>query len=1010
MNGDKYYFHGEHWQNGPIRVDGFTDPEEASSAAEKYVDEHGSGLNPDPPIVGHEDDYSSGVFRNGNRYLNVMREPPAWRVEQEKTSSARPWETTLTGDLPFFHVTRRPGPISELPASRAGESGPGVYLAENPEYAQQMASWDPRMRTLNVTVHAGDGLRLLDRTKPGGEDEYRRIQLENMNKQDGLAELLQSHGYDGVRNLSPGNKYPETVIHDPAKLRVSEPPDDKQSALKFASLAMDAGEPDFLMHVQARWADVRNKAKEIRASGGVKILAFKNGTLVGHVKGASQIYESTIVFVPGSRTTGSWSCGCAWAAYSWGRTGQWKKFEGRRCSHVLALQFEAQSREWLGKDLHLDIDTPHWNGGADVVKVPGEWDRDVAGYPEKPDTRPLPRAAALGTPEQQEQLQTMQERGLPQWIKGAPLLSPEELTSRDADESLVGDLSSLSDRHRSAIHHQLSMLPEHDKKVMREYGVKINAFTPTKDDRTLSYNGAVYNPGKKAVELDARGDYPRWMTHDQSNVILHELGHALDYAKDRPSQSGAYKSLFPRGTKMHTKNHAEEVFAEAYAATHGGYEPQFREGKPKRGFELTPQLKEIAQGISEAPYGTQVEKTAAATEDLGSSPYITRGFKAEPDYWEKGAAERIRDHQATAEDILKHIDTGSVGDFWHGHADSTPEAQDYAWVEPSDHVGTAAQDPEELGYTDGKGYLGQVGVTLVAHRPSGWDPNTNEPEMGGLMGNSYLSHATDLKLHEIHYSDHEGNWHVIPAEGHSVHATGYLDRSAAVTCPSDGQELEYDPMDGYQHLDGSISHDDGLSVTDHLQQAGIPLTPESTNLASALAFSSGMARSLHATAKVVGRYRAGLDQADTEGPNAVLAMIQDELFTAGNKMTAVHGHLQRAAHIQDAQNAVDGRAGKRELYDDDPGSSVLDFVAEASHSDPRPQGVHRDEQWNLVPPITDWEHETHIQPTAEENWHAAHGLALGERPLTDAEYAQIEDEAKYLREQYNDGSFDPSWR
>lgn len=132
--------------------------------------------------------------------------------------------TTLKGDQQFYHVTRRDPEQAirnGLPPSQAGESGPGVYLAADRQYASSMTRWDNSMKTLGVTVHAGNGLHLLDRTKPGGEAEYRRIQMyENGNKNVGMDKALAANGYHGVRYLSPGNKYAETVIHDPGKLTV----------------------------------------------------------------------------------------------------------------------------------------------------------------------------------------------------------------------------------------------------------------------------------------------------------------------------------------------------------------------------------------------------------------------------------------------------------------------------------------------------------------------------------------------------------------------------------------------------------------------------------------------------------------------------------------------------------------------------------------------------------------------------------------------------------------------
>lgn len=60
--------------------------------------------------------------------------------------------------------------------------------------------------------------------------------------------------------------------------------------------------------------------------------------------------------------------------------------------------------------------------------------------------------------------------------------------------------------------------------------------------------------------------------------------------------------------------------------------------------------------------------------------------------------------------------------------------------------------------------------------------------------------------------------------------------------------------------------------------------------------------------------------------------------------------------------------------------------------------------------VTDEEFTTHVRPVAEENWHDAHGLLQGERPLTDAEYAQIEEWAAVLRHSFDTGELDAYWR
>jgi 8-oxo-dGTP pyrophosphatase MutT (NUDIX family) len=108
-----------------------------------------------------------------------------------------------------------------------------------------------------------------------------------------------------------------------------------------------------------------------------------------------------------------------------------------------------------------------------------------------------------------------------------------------------------------------------------------------------------------------------------------------------------------------------------------------------------------------------------------------------------------------------------VGDFWYPHEPHlSPEsnisgAKDFAQAESSDHPA------EDL---DRQHPIGEVGVVLVGHKPHGWDPESNPDH--GLMGNSYIPHSADVPLHQIHYHDHNGNWHSADATGHSVHVHG----------------------------------------------------------------------------------------------------------------------------------------------------------------------------------------------------------------------------------------------
>jgi 8-oxo-dGTP pyrophosphatase MutT (NUDIX family) len=113
-----------------------------------------------------------------------------------------------------------------------------------------------------------------------------------------------------------------------------------------------ARDREFGFHVTASWADVQRKAKRIRAEGGVTIVIASNDGVGGHVKGDHGTYEALLVYRPGTHKVADWTCGCKWAAYAFERSPGFQRFEGRKCSHALALQFEAQSQGMFGKEIH----------------------------------------------------------------------------------------------------------------------------------------------------------------------------------------------------------------------------------------------------------------------------------------------------------------------------------------------------------------------------------------------------------------------------------------------------------------------------------------------------------------------------------------------------------------------------------------------------------------------------------------------------------------------------------
>jgi GNAT superfamily N-acetyltransferase len=130
---------------------------------------------------------------------------------------------------------------------------------------------------------------------------------------------------------------------------------------------------EWRFHITARWSDVRAKAKRIRGDGHVRIIAATPGYVVAEVRGDTNIYQTQIMRAPGSKTAAMWECGCAWANYSWARSGRWKKYEGRMCSHALALLFEAQSREMFGREIQEDRNMPQWRTDPAIPVIrPGD--------------------------------------------------------------------------------------------------------------------------------------------------------------------------------------------------------------------------------------------------------------------------------------------------------------------------------------------------------------------------------------------------------------------------------------------------------------------------------------------------------------------------------------------------------------------------------------------------------------------------------------------------------------
>lgn len=95
----------------------------------------------------------------------------------------------------------------------------------------------------------------------------------------------------------------------------------------------------------ATWHDdVQPKAKRLLQEGKVTVKSNEWEVTTGRVIGDTGEYD--VMFErkdPSSRKLSMWKCECAWNQFAWGRTRQWKKYEGRPCSHVLALYWKSLS-------------------------------------------------------------------------------------------------------------------------------------------------------------------------------------------------------------------------------------------------------------------------------------------------------------------------------------------------------------------------------------------------------------------------------------------------------------------------------------------------------------------------------------------------------------------------------------------------------------------------------------------------------------------------------------------
>jgi 2'-5' RNA ligase len=154
---------------------------------------------------------------------------------------------------------------------------------------------------------------------------------------------------------------------------------------RFVTGSANHDDNEWGFHFHAAWKDVQTKATRIRGEGHVRIVSATSGYVTAEVRGDTNIYQCTVMRTPGSKAASMWECGCAWSNYSWARSGRWKKYEGRMCSHALATLYEAQAREMFGETITEDRSQPQWRSDPTLPVVrPG-------------DTRTKPSAWRVGS-------------------------------------------------------------------------------------------------------------------------------------------------------------------------------------------------------------------------------------------------------------------------------------------------------------------------------------------------------------------------------------------------------------------------------------------------------------------------------------------------------------------------------------------------------------------------------------------------------------------------------------
>lgn len=161
--------------------------------------------------------------------------------------------------------------------------------------------------------------------------------------------------------------------------------------IKAASYSLDWDLADERLIKEAGWPDIQAKATRLIKAGKVKITGNAKEIVTGVVEGDHGTYNTEIQRQdPESQSISMWSCECKWDQFAWQRTRQWKRLEGRVCSHVLATYWQALSMPF-DEDIGPGAEPQAPEGGGETGMVPPGQSEQPA-----PGAQPSPFAQVPG--------------------------------------------------------------------------------------------------------------------------------------------------------------------------------------------------------------------------------------------------------------------------------------------------------------------------------------------------------------------------------------------------------------------------------------------------------------------------------------------------------------------------------------------------------------------------------------------------------------------------------------